>query len=70
VAAKESCQPSERWRSDMPASADCGQSEWLVYATACAKPNLKLRRVLERRGFTVREVPGKGECYHQLVELS
>ena len=44
--------------------------EWLVYATACAKPNLKLRRVLDRRGFAIREVPGKGECYHQLVELS
>jgi len=43
--------------------------EWLVYATACAKPNLKLRRVLERRGFTVREVPGKGECYYQLAEV-
>ena len=44
--------------------------EWLVYATACAKPNLKLRHVLERRGFTVREVAGKGECYHQVVALS
>src|SRR5262245_17391805 len=43
--------------------------EWLVYATACAKPNIKLRRVLERRGFAVREVPGKGECYHQLVPV-
>ena len=44
--------------------------EWLVYATACAKPNLKLRRVLERRGFAIRDVPSKGECYHQLVSLS
>ena len=44
--------------------------EWLVYATACARPNLKLRRVLERRGFTVRHVPGKGECYHQVVAVS
>jgi hypothetical protein len=44
--------------------------EWVVYATACAKPNLKLRRVLELRGFAVRDVPGKGECYHQLVPVS
>src|SRR5262245_36560212 len=33
--------------------------EWIVYATACAEPNLKLRRVLERRGFEVVDVPGK-----------
>jgi hypothetical protein len=44
--------------------------EWIVYATACAKPNLKLRRVLERRGFAIRVVSGKGECYHQVVELT
>jgi len=24
---------------------------------------MKLRRVLERRGFTVREIEGVGECY-------
>ena len=41
--------------------------EWRVYATNCAQPNLKLRRVLERRGFVVRDVPGRGECYHQVV---
>jgi hypothetical protein len=43
--------------------------EWFVYATACAKPNLKLRRVLERRGFTIRETEGKGECYYQLAPV-
>ena len=37
--------------------------EWRVHAVNCAKPNLKLRRVLERRGFQVRDVPGTGECY-------
>ena len=25
--------------------------EWFVYATNCARPNFKLRRVLERRGL-------------------
>jgi hypothetical protein len=40
--------------------------EWVIYATNCAEPNPKLRRVLERRGFVVHEVEGKGECYHQI----
>jgi hypothetical protein len=43
--------------------------EWLVYATNCARPNPKLRRVLERRGFVVVEVAGKGPCYHQVVDV-
>ena len=38
--------------------------EWIVHAVSCAKPNLKLRRVLERRGFVVRQVAGVGEAYH------
>lgn len=37
--------------------------EWRVHAVHCGKPNLKLRRVLERRGFQVRNVAGVGECY-------
>lgn len=37
--------------------------EWSVHAVNCAKPNLKLRRVLVRRGFVVRDLPGVGECY-------
>jgi hypothetical protein len=37
--------------------------EWRVHAVHCAKPNMKLRRVLEKRGFTIREVEGVGECY-------
>lgn len=37
--------------------------EWRVHAVHCARPNLKLRRVLERKGFAVRDVPGTGECY-------
>ena len=38
--------------------------EWIVHAVSCAKPNLKLRRVLERRGFVVKQVVGVGEAYH------
>ncbi len=40
--------------------------EWIVHAVHCARPNLKLRRVLERRGFMIEEVPGVGEAYHYL----
>ncbi|MCP3168946.1 hypothetical protein [Myxococcus qinghaiensis] len=29
-----------------------------------SNPNLKLRRVLERRGFVVREPPGRSSAYH------
>ena len=41
--------------------------DWRVHAVHCARPNLKLRRVLERRGFAVVKVQDVGECY-QLVE--
>lgn len=41
--------------------------DWRVHAVHCARPNLKLRRVLERRGFQIGTAPGVGECY-QLIE--
>lgn len=31
----------------------CEEIDWTVYAVDCAHPNLKLRRVLLRRGFSV-----------------
>jgi hypothetical protein len=34
--------------------------EWIVHAIDCAKPNLKLRRVLQRRGFVVEQIGGVG----------
>jgi hypothetical protein len=40
--------------------------EWIVHALACARPNPKLRRVLQRRGFVVRDVPEIGRAYHYL----
>ena len=39
--------------------------EWIVYATNCANPKPKLHRVLERRGFEVRTLEGKGDCYYR-----
>lgn len=37
----------------------CARVEWTVHAVDCAKPNLKLRRVLERRGFVIESA---GDC--------
>lgn len=43
--------------------------EWIVHAVHCAKPNLRLRHVLERRGFVVESLPGIGETYHFIHHL-
>ena len=37
--------------------------EWFVFATNCARPNPRLRPILERRGFAVRDMEGRGACY-------
>lgn len=43
--------------------------EWIVHAVTCANPNPKLKAVLERRGFSIRNVKGSGEVYYQLEDL-
>jgi hypothetical protein len=43
--------------------------EWIVRAVSCDKPNAKLRRVLELRGFTVRDIQGIGEAYYLLEPI-
>lgn len=48
---------------------DLSGIEWIVHAVSCAKPNLKLRHVLERRGFVVTPVEGVGEAYHLVDSL-
>ena len=45
---------------------DVGEVEWIVHAVACARPNPKLRRVLERRGFVVEDVSGIGRAFHRV----
>ena len=45
-----------------------GEVEWTVHAVNCPRPNPKLRRYLERRGFSIRDLPGIGEVYHLRVE--
>lgn len=42
---------------------------WRVHAVNCARPNLKLRALLERRGFAVVDVAGTGACYHKVEAL-
>ncbi len=37
--------------------------EWLVYAAHCAAPNPRLRLVLEKSGFKLVNIEGKGEVY-------
>lgn len=43
--------------------------DWRVHALNCARPNPKLLRVLQRRGFAVGDVPGSGPCYRQVVPV-
>ena len=43
--------------------------EWVVHALNCAEPNLKLRRVMERRGFQVVEIEGVGKAYYLVHEI-
>jgi hypothetical protein len=44
--------------------------EWLVYATNCARPNPKLRRVLVKSRFEVEKHEVKGECYRLLEHVT
>jgi hypothetical protein len=43
--------------------------EWIVHALNCAEPNLKLRRVMERRGFQIVDIEGTGKAYYQVYEV-
>lgn len=47
---------------------DLSHIEWIVHAVNCQAPNSKLRRILERRGFAIRELPDVGEIYYLLVQ--
>ncbi|MDX2110950.1 MAG: hypothetical protein SFY80_11980 [Verrucomicrobiota bacterium] len=47
--------------------------DWFVHALTCAKPNLKLKRVLERKGFTIELMRSGTEAYfyrHKVPEHS
>ena len=43
--------------------------EWIIHALNCAEPNLKLRRVMERRGFRIVDLDGVGQAYYQVDEI-
>ena len=51
-------------------SRGLGEVEWRVHALTCAKPNLRLREILERRGFVVKDVVGSGEVYWKLDRVT
>jgi hypothetical protein len=43
--------------------------EWVVHALNRAEPDLKLRRVMERRGFGITDVEGVGRAYYLVSEI-
>lgn len=43
--------------------------EWVVHALNCAKANLKLRRIMERKGFQIVDIEGVGKAYYQVHEI-
>jgi len=43
--------------------------EWIVHALNCAEPNLKLRRVMERRAFQIVEIEGAGKAFYLVHEI-
>lgn len=43
--------------------------EWLVYATNCATPNPRLRRVLERSGYHAERDDKRGDLYRRIEDL-
>lgn len=44
-------------------SAGLHAVEWRVHAVHCTQPNLRLRRLLELRGFQIHHIANVGECY-------
>jgi hypothetical protein len=44
--------------------------EWIVHAVSCSKPNIKLRRVLEKRGFEMKNMSGIGTVYRLLESIA
>ncbi len=43
--------------------------EWVVHAVHCKNPNLKLRRVLLKRGFEIQQIENVGEVYYLCENL-
>ena len=46
------------------------QIDCIVHAIHCAKPNLKLRAHLLKRGFVIQHVAGKGEAYYKQFQIA
>jgi hypothetical protein len=39
--------------------------DWLVHAVTCVNPNPKLKAILERRGYEIRNVEDIGQVYYR-----
>ena len=48
---------------------ELSEVEWIVHALNCAQPNLKLRHVMKRKGFTVKEIEGIGKALYFLDKI-
>jgi hypothetical protein len=43
--------------------------EWIVHALNCAKPNKRLHKILELKGFIIEDVPNYCKAYHLIKYL-
>jgi hypothetical protein len=59
-----------RWPEKFQKHAEILSGALIVHAVSCAHPNLKLRRVLKRRGFEVRTLDGDAQVYYRLIDLT
>jgi hypothetical protein len=44
--------------------------EWIVHARTCARPNERLRRILDSRGFEIIRLSDGREVYRRVISLS
>jgi hypothetical protein len=49
---------------------ELAEIECVIHAVHCAEPNLKLRAHLIRTGFEVKNVPGKGDAYYKIMDIT
>ncbi|MCB1050489.1 MAG: hypothetical protein KDC71_07800, partial [Acidobacteria bacterium] len=60
----------QRIAKDICAKKNLEEMECLVYAVSCARPNMKLRAHLVKRGFEIKNVPHKGEVFYKVFDVS
>lgn len=43
--------------------------EWIIHAVNCGNPNPKLKRVLEKRNFVIKDIERLGSAFYKKIEL-